>query len=101
MGACNFEASGKGANAKDVFHALTEDARYMYGHGGYTGTIAEKRSFVMATKPEGMTPHQFMEHVWDNPEQYGKAGEAAQDKWGPAVCFKHEDLFYFFGYASE
>jgi hypothetical protein len=45
MGAESFANYGTGATVQEAFGAVTQQARYEYGHGGYTGTIAEKRSF--------------------------------------------------------
>ena len=42
MGANTFVEQGNGENPKQVFNALVEEAQFEYGHGGYTGSIAEK-----------------------------------------------------------
>ena len=47
MGASQFITVAKGRTAEDAFRAAREEALYEDGHGGYTGTIAEKRGFVM------------------------------------------------------
>lgn len=47
MGACDFETRSRGKTARDAFRVAVEDAQYESGHGGYTGTIAEKSGFVM------------------------------------------------------
>lgn len=46
MGADTFEIFGYGKTAREAFSAAREDAQYEHGHGGYTGTIAEKDSYV-------------------------------------------------------
>ena len=46
MGAETFEIFGYGKTAREAFSAAREDAQYEHGHGGYTGTIAEKDSYV-------------------------------------------------------
>lgn len=57
MGASTFSdtvAKGKGTRtAQEAFEALRREAQYQSGHGGYTGTIAEKFAFHM------IDPHQF------------------------------------------
>ena len=53
MGATNFTVTARGKTASEAFDYATENARYENGHGGYTGTIAEKRSFVMVTPDKG------------------------------------------------
>ena len=52
MGAVVFYTLGIGKTPQEAFAQLREEARYEYGHGGYTGTIANKDSFIMlANKP--------------------------------------------------
>ena len=40
MGANEFTTKANGKTAKDAFRIAVEDAKYNYGHAGYTGTIA-------------------------------------------------------------
>ena len=42
MGASTFLTRATGKTAREAFASATSDARYEHGHGGYTGTIAEK-----------------------------------------------------------
>ena len=49
MGACTFFDEAFGNSAKEAFQAAKLDAKWMHGHAGYTGTIAEKNSFSMAS----------------------------------------------------
>lgn len=51
MGAHAFFTYAFGKTANDAFRAAVEQAQWDYGHGGYTGTIAEKRDFVLLPKP--------------------------------------------------
>lgn len=103
MGASIFFESGSGKSAKEVFRQLVEDAQYENGHGGYTGTIAEKDSFSILT-----------EKVFDSyseAEDYAnslldKDDKRVSDKWGPAACLKYkspkgEINYLFFGWASD
>ena len=46
MGATNFMTTAKGKSLDDAFDAATDQARFYYGHGGYTGTIAEKETVM-------------------------------------------------------
>lgn len=100
MGAAWFLEIGKGLTAKEVFNTLKEQALYDHGHGGYTGSIAEKSSFKVVPIPEGMNPRggrfesEATAFLENNPE--------LDDKWGPAVCFDLGDGEYaFFGWASS
>ena len=97
MGATNFACIGKGKDADEAFLAAREEALYEDGHGGYTGTIAEKDGFklVTLTEAEKNSPDLF----------YAKIDELTDnefsDKWGKAGCVKmKEDTYYFFGMAS-
>jgi hypothetical protein len=98
MGATNFGCIGRGKDANEAFFSAREDALYKHGHGGYTGSIAEKNSFklVTLTEDEKNSPNLF----------YAKIDELTDnefsDKWGEAGCVKmKEDTYYFFGMASE
>ena len=96
MGAETFVSRARGKTAAKAFNAAVDQARYEYGHGGYTGTIAEKDSFTMIPLPEGMGAVEYADHLIDN-------GDARiDDKWGPAGCIKVADGdFLFFGWASS
>ena len=59
MGACDFMVTAKGKNASDAFQCAVADALYDYGHRGYTGTIAEKHSFVVINVPSGKDPREY------------------------------------------
>jgi hypothetical protein len=106
MGACNFsqyEAVRKGEHgpdAKTCFRRAVESAQWEHGHGGYTGTLAEKHGFVMIEPP-----------VRNLKAAYKRAHELVMDdrvsdKWGPAGCIrvgagKRPHGFLFFGWASS
>ncbi len=47
MGATQFITESYGASAEAAFNDAVGNALHWHGHGGYTGTIAEKNSFVM------------------------------------------------------
>ena len=55
MGATNFMTTAKGKSLDDAFDAATYQARFEYGHGGYTGSIAEK-DHVMEVRPPMRVP---------------------------------------------
>jgi len=95
MGANTFTTHARGNTAKEAFDNAVTDAKYYSGHGRYTGTIAEKGSFVMIEVPEGETPFQYAEKLIDEDDQ------RVSDKWGPAGCIQLNDKEYlFFGWAS-
>lgn len=111
MGACDFSARATGKDAKEAFRTAVDEARYEYGHGGYTGSIAEKSSFILVERPKGKKLKTFLEEVYKS--------ERFDDKWGPAGCVditlaekkrykergmkwpRGQKCFEFFGVASE
>ena len=56
MGATNFETIATGKTAREAFLNAVNDAYYWSGHGGYTGTIAEKPGFVEFAVPLAELP---------------------------------------------
>lgn len=111
MGATNFHYTSSGPTAQEAFTNAVKEAQWEYGHGGYTGTIAEKTTFTM---------------VSDMPLSSGEADRLANslmdtdygDKWGPAGCIELATVtpssnansaprtskikrFLFFGWASS
>lgn len=106
MGATTFYQSAKGANAKEAFAAAREEAQYRFGHEGYTGTIAEKHSFVEITvpadfqHPKAITPMdratRYADYLIENDDP------RIDDKWGPAGAINvGNGSWFFFGWASE
>jgi hypothetical protein len=106
MGACTFIDVARGKNAKDAFRGLVDHARYMNGHGGYTGTVAEKDSYVtihpkrtIETRDDAID---YADQLIDEDDY------RISDKWGPAGCIEVPDSekdgikeFIFFGWASS
>ncbi len=98
MGAEVFWCENSGKNAEEAFDKAVEDACYYHGHGGYTGTIAEKGGFRVFEAPKGMSAEKFMQLIENascdqfegvSPEHKQLVINAAaifDDKWGPAVC---------------
>lgn len=79
MGASDFYNECKAASPEEAFLLLKEDAYYMLGHSGYTGTIAEKDCFSIASKK-----------ILTKEAAYKLAESLINieydDKWGPAGC---------------
>jgi hypothetical protein len=103
MGAETFSQVAHGKTAQDAFNTAQEQARYDYGHAGYTGTIAEKCDFIMLkVSPEKLEelkakPYCYYDYSGDDP-----LWEKVDDKWGPAGCIDLQDGRYlFFGWASS
>jgi hypothetical protein len=127
MGATTFKTRSSGKTAGAAFKNAVEAALWENGHGGYTGTIAEKHNFNVLPVPEGVPAGDWPRIVLSARVYYGttKEGRVADlkehygltdaqialafeqhrkvdDKWGPAGCIKlGEGRFCFFGWASE
>ena len=98
MGAEIFTTRAKGKTAEEAFRAAKEKAYYDYGHAGYTGSIAEKTTFVVITPPKEweLLPAKYARELLDNDDP------RVCDKWGPAGAVKiGEDTWLFFGWASS
>jgi hypothetical protein len=96
MGATDFMCKGVGKSAKDAFVKLKEEYAYQFGHSGYTGTIAEKDSFVMIPLPDGMNPIEYADKLIE------EGDSRIDDKWGACGCIAipASDEYLFFGVAS-
>jgi hypothetical protein len=80
MGASTFTTYAAGADAATAFLAACAEVRYERGHGGYTGTIAEKDSYtVVAAK--AMTHEEASEYA---ASLMDRDDPRIADKWGPA-----------------
>ena len=100
MGATTFYELSRGETPQEAFSAAKQEAQYMYSHCGYTGTIAEKNNFTMATSK-----------TLSEKEAYTLADSLINnqycDKWGPAGCISIKPssdslpIYLFFGWASE
>lgn len=95
MGAQTFIEEAVGKTAKGAFQAAVDAAAYEVGHGGYTGTIAEKHEFRVIPIAPGQDPHEVARTLLDNDDP------RVRDKWGPAGCIAlGGDRWLFFGWAS-
>lgn len=96
MGSSDFYQLSTGKSPKEAFQSARQQAQYEYGHAGYTGTIAEKDSFVLIEAPAGVDAHVYAETLMLNDDA------RINDKWGPAGCIKAgENEYLFFGWASD
>ena len=128
MGAQTFRATGIGSTSADAFHDAVTAARAIYRDeypDGYSGTIAEKQSFVEWPLPGGWRdrPRHEIEWMLDDlcdwlststsarldadlvdlvgPDDARQMLDAFTDKWGPALAFPTgEAEWTFMGWAS-
>lgn len=98
MGAEDFVDYAEGATAEEAFRRMKDAKAWEFGHGGYSGTIAEKHSFVMlSARP--LPRQEATALAWQLIED---DDERIADKWGPAGCVPVDGGgFLFFGYASS
>jgi hypothetical protein len=98
-GATDFYCDSTGSSAKDAFQKAQEQARHMYGHEGYTGSIAEKDSFIMLTPDVDINDKKAM-NAWV--DKTIDSHPKISDKWGPAGCVAlGSGKYFFFGLASS
>lgn len=98
MGAETFYTKSQASSPKLAFDKAIKKALYDHGHSGYTGTIAEKDSYQMAsynlfTMSEAI---QFADNLLDQ--------SPYSAKWGPAGCLRVSNdpkTYLFFGWASS
>lgn len=96
MGANTFMTEASGATAQLAFNNARDQARYDHGHAGYTGTIAEKDSFVMIPLPAGEDAHTYANRLIE------EGDPRVDDKWGDAGCIPVDaGQYLFFGWASS
>ncbi|MFF0742133.1 hypothetical protein ACFYVL_17220 [Streptomyces sp. NPDC004111] len=101
MGAIEFTEKGSGPDLQTAFHNAVEDSAHQNGHGGYTGSLAEKDSVTLIDstirplKEAEQLANQLIRHF----------DPRINDKWGPAGALEYttdEDTrsWIFFGFAS-
>lgn len=102
MGATSFFTTANGKTASEAFASAQADARYDYGHSGYTGTIAEKPSFIEFSVPLSELPLREVER-----SHYTRTGETkvmvavdAESRLGNAIFwyqskrYRHDPVTY-------
>jgi hypothetical protein len=103
MGANQFQNKQSARTAEGAFRTLVDKALYEDGHGGYTGTIAEKSSFRIVLPRQGESAADCMCRCMEDPNHW------SGDKHEPAACIDGGpdpkqpglQIFYFFGWASS
>lgn len=96
MGAEYFLVKENGKTALEAFINAVENAKYNFGHSGYTVTIAEKNSIVEIKLPDNKDPEEYAYELIED------CDSQVSDKWGPAGCIKlKNDEYLFFGLASS
>ncbi len=102
MASTDFFCSATGKSPEEAFRGAVDEAKWEHGHGGYTGTIAERGMCPLLVLEEAEDRESLMRtfHEIMNDRQH-----PCHDKWsGPVCCSAVKDepgTFYFFGYASS
>ena len=100
MGAREFQITASGTTPQQAFTNAVQQCLYSHGHDGYSGTIAEKQSFSMASstplsESEAQT---LINETIDTTYTH---------KWGPAGCIQIKtyntelNTYIFYGWASS
>lgn len=117
MGSCDFYETGIGKDVDEAFDKAVKNAQYESGHGGYTGTIAEKNEYIIINyKPPHTLPRKEFEYA---EKLISEDDKRINNKWGPAGAIrlagkslenyklkfnsnikKDEEVWLFFGWAS-
>jgi len=109
MGGTTFFITAAGKDAREAFQSARDQALYESGHGGYTGTIAEKPSFTYIHHPDIKDRLPTVAEVSELSERLiGADDRRIEDKWGPAGCTEvttqhpqgTKRWFAFYGWAS-
>jgi hypothetical protein len=114
MGAEQFTTTikvSKETTDHDAFVEARDGAKYENGHGGYTGSIAEKNNFIMIHRARNAeNANRIVDAFmggWDvNISPYRtEAMQMFEDKWGDAGAVRYPvdnktDEIIFFGWAS-
>jgi hypothetical protein len=80
MGACDFYQQSPARNGETMdqaFSRMHEEAAWEFGHGGYTGTLAEKHGYVTVDLPKGKTARWLHDAISD----YLQIGWSNQPQW--------------------
>ena len=94
MGASSFNEEWQGKTPQAAFRGAVESAQWEFGHGGYSGSMAEKSDFEVVHPVGGETPEGCINRHID--------ADTFGDKWGPAGCVHlGSGKYRFFGWASE
>ena len=68
MGATTFETYGLGKTPSEAFLKAREHQAYLHGHGGYSGTLAEKNDYVLYTLPPRCTTDKILRLIYEMEE---------------------------------
>tara|TARA_Y100000310_G_C20687215_1_gene819840 strand:+ start:1283 stop:3055 length:1773 start_codon:yes stop_codon:yes gene_type:complete len=91
-GGTDFWEWGRGSDPRKAFSDLQDRARYEHGHGGYSGSIAEKDGYKIRSREKMSTKEA---------EAFANEDIDNNDKWGPAFAVPSGNGWLFYGIASS
>jgi hypothetical protein len=101
MGAINFCDEWPSTDTTEVaFTKAVAESAYINGHGGYSGTLAEKHDFREIHMPRTTTPTMGEALAWIDTFGCDYDTLGVNDKWGPAGVIRTTTGYVFFGWAS-
>lgn len=65
MGATTFSQYALGKTVAEAFASAKYEAQYMHGHGGYSGTLAEKGSYVAFQMPARCSTRKLLDLIYE------------------------------------
>lgn len=86
MGAVLDQAYGAGTTSADAFRRMVDHALWEHGHGGYSGTMAEKHEAVYCCQlPARFDPNRWddLAQAWHDYKKYGTWEERKKVEAGP------------------
>lgn len=99
MGAQEFSNLVPGDTVREAFSKGVDQAAWEHGHGGYTGSLAEKHSYVVINPGKVYSKEDAFEL---SDKLLEDDDDRVNDKWGPAGALEVEGgQWLFFGWASS
>lgn len=87
MGASEFLTDHEGGDVNEAFDQAYRQAKWEHGHGGYTGSLAEKDSFIIVDQK----PRSYDQAIAYANELIRAGDPRINDKWGPAGALPYWD----------
>lgn len=90
------DGMGEEISMSEAFNSEVSSAQHYHGHGGYTGTIAEKDGYEDITDkipPTVSTSEQLI--------RWMELMDDGRSKWDSSLAAKWEGYYYFVGWASS
>jgi hypothetical protein len=91
MGATTFLTYSHGRDVGEAFRRAAEEAGWQYGHGGYTGTIAEKSGWVLFELPPRWTVEKMIDlaqRLTDASREHEDAADGVLGGWVNEVALR-------------